>query len=1226
MGHSFVRCGFVSSFALQGNLFRAVGASLLLAFGMALGLPLHAQISNQITRPIDITEARALSGHVPPWVNSHNLVGSVPPDLLLDEMTVVLSRSPEQQLDLENLLTDQQNPASPNYQHWLTPTEFGERFGLSDQDTASVTGWLQSQGLHVNWVSPSRTFIGFRGTAADVGRALGTELRYYAVNGARRISVASDPMLPEALAPVVKAIHGLHTVHAHPLHHAGTGQAAQPEYTNGSGKHYIAPADFATIYDVPANLTGAGVTIGIVGRSRVDIDDITNFKSKTGVTFTFTANNNEVVPPNGTDPGPPLTSKGAYSEDQLEATLDVMRAGSVAPGANLLLVISDDVTNVDGIQVAAQYLVETDPPPAQVMNISFGLCEYDAGASGVTYWDSLFQQAAGEGISVLVSSGDAGASGCDANFASPPPFITAPDSPNYICSSSYATCVGGTEFNDTSNPSLYWNSSSGNNLSSAISYIPEGGWNEPLNASGQTQVASSGGGVSTVIATPIWQKGTGVPAARSGRYTPDVSFSASCHDGYYACFAAAGNDCNPSFEYFCGTSAAAPDMAGVTALLDQKLGKGQGNLNLRLYQLATNVPAVFHDVTVASSGVGNCSVNTPSMCNNSIPGAGGLGGGQAGFMVTAGYDEVTGLGSLDVGNFIVNFAKLTPAITWANPANIVYGTALTSTQLNATTTIGGAWTYSPTAGTVLSAGNGQTLSVFFTPTDTIDYTTAAAQVTINVSKAVPVFSNLTTSQSVAYGTQWVSLGGKLTASTIAVGGGTVTITAGSASTMVTVASDGTFSTVLNIQSLSASTTPYVITYSFPATNNFTAASDSSTTLTIMPFTQTISFTAPVSPVTYGVAPIALDATGGASGNAVSFSVQSGPGSVNGNGNMLTITGAGTVVVAANQAGNANYAPAAQVTRSIVVNQASLTVTANNVAQVYGSPIPMLAYAITGFVNGDTSAVVSGAASLTTTATVNSQVGTYPITFSTESLTAANYTFTYVVSVLEVYNTSQPLALWLSPGNTTMGGAGFTLTVSGANFSPNSVVLWNGAVRATTYVSSTQLTATILAQDVARESTGLVTVANPAPNPGTSPAQPFAVVAATPAATVNGISIALAADGSGNHVLTVMGTDFLLGSVAQWNGAGLTTDYVSPWQVSATITASDYAAQPAAITVNNPAGTSAVFELQTVHSQGDANGGSVVGESAANSAGAGVASQAVGRIPRKRPAHSSAFFQ
>jgi len=228
------------------------------------------------------------------------------------------------------------------------------------------------------------------------------------------------------------------------------------------------------------------------------------------------------------------------------------------------------------------------------MSISFGECEYTAGKSEVDYWDSLFQQAALEGISVFVSSGDAGAAGCDTNFASPAPSPNQhPNSPNYICSSSYATCVGGTEFNDANNPSLYWNSYSGSIVGSAIGYIPEGGWNEPTSGS-QTQVATSGGGVSTVIVpTPSWQTGTGVPAARSGRYTPDISFSASCHDGYYGCFAAAGNGCTPNFEYFCGTSAAAPDMAGVTALLDQKLGTGQGNLNPRLYQMAMNVPQRF---------------------------------------------------------------------------------------------------------------------------------------------------------------------------------------------------------------------------------------------------------------------------------------------------------------------------------------------------------------------------------------------------------------------------------------------------------------------------------------------------------------------------------------------------------------------------------------------------------------------------------------------------------
>jgi subtilase family serine protease len=998
MRHSFVRGGLASVFSFnQWHRLRAFAAVVVVACGMAVALPLHAQTPNRVTRPVDITEVRSLRDHVPAWANSRNLTGSVPPDLMLDQMTMVLSRSSEQELVLEKFMADQQDPASPNYHHWLTPTEFGDRFGLSEQDTASVTAWLQSQGLQVNWISPSRTFLGFKGTASDVGRTFQTKLHYYAVNGMQRISVSSDPMLPAALAPVIKSIHGLYTVHERPMHRAGWAQSPQPEDTPSGGSYYIAPADFATIYDLPSNLTGEGVTIGIVGRSRTDFADFDNFKLRTGSTF---ADPTEIIATafGGADPGAALTSKGAYTEDQLEATLDVTRAGSVAPGANLLLVIATNASG--GIWTDAQYLVHTSPLPAQVMSISFGECEY-LNPSAAISWDGLFQQAAAEGISVFVSSGDAGASGCDINFASPPPANPQPNSPNFICSSSYATCLGGTEFNDTTNPSLYWNSFNGGNLLSALSYIPEGGWNEPLNSNSQPQVASSGGGVSTVIPTPSWQTGPGVPAARSGRYTPDISFSASCHDGYFACFAAAGNTCVGSpyhFEYFCGTSAAAPDMAGVAALLDQQLGAAQGNLNPRLYAMAANAAtaSAFHDVTVATSGVANCSISTPSMCNNSIPGPTGLTGGQAGYPVTTGYDIVTGLGSLDVGNFI-SFAAKTPTITWANPANITYGTALTSTQLNATATVGGAtvggtWAYSPPLGTVLNAGNGQTLSVTFTPTDAADFK-ITKQVTINVSPA------------------------------------------------------------------------------------------------------------------------------------------------------------------------------------------PLTVTANDAVRAPGASNPTLTYMITGFVNGETSAVVSGTASLATTATTSSPVGAYPITFSTENLTTTNYSFTYVGGVLEVYNASQPLALGLSPGSAVAGGAGFTLTVNGANFATNSVVLWNGAKRATTYVSGTQLTAAILAQDIAKESTGLLTVANPAPNPGTLPAQPFAVISATPVATMSDSSIAIAADGSGNHVLTLTGTDFVSGSVVQWNGTSLTTNYVSPWQVSAAITTAEFATQPAAITVNNASGTSAVFELQ-----------------------------------------------
>jgi hypothetical protein len=170
-----------------------------------------------------------------------------------------------------------------------------------------------------------------------------------------------------------------------------------------------------------------------------------------------------------------------------------------------------------------------------------------------------------------------------------------------------------------------------------------------------------------------------------------------------------------------------------------------------------------------------------------------------------------------------------------------------------------------------------------------------------------------------------------------------------------------------------------------------------------------------------------------------------------------------------------------------------------------------------------------------------------------------------------------MLLSLSPSSATAGGAGFALTVNGANFVPGSVVLWNGAARKTTYVSSTQLQATILVSDIAKESTSLVTVANPSPNAATAAAQPFAVVGSEPVAKISGASLAVAANG-GNHVLTLTGADLVSSSVVKWSGAALTTTYVSPWQISALVPAADYASRPATLTVTNPSGTSQPFVL------------------------------------------------
>ena len=444
-------------------------------------------------------------------------------------MTLVLKRSAPQQLAFEQFLSQQQDVNSPNFHRWLTPTQVGEQFGASARDIDTLTQWLQAQGLHVDSVAHSRMRVDFSGSATNVGAAFATRLHTYAVSGEQRIAPVGVPQIPAALSVIVQSVRGLATVHEQSSQGAGTTRGSQrapaqyPAGNAGSGAHYIWPADFAAIYDLnpvyQQNINGSGQTIAIIGRARVYLPDIENFQARSGLPVKDPV---IVVPPGGIDPGPALSSGGSVPPDQGEATLDVTRAGSVAPGASVVLVVSADSDTSDGIAVASQYVVDTDPPLAQIMNISFGSCEADYGASGVAFWDSVFSQAVAEGISVFVISGDAGVAGCDAYNTTPPANQVA--GPNYICVSSYSTCVGGTEFADTANPGAYWAATNGSGYESALGYIPEGAWNEPLNTSGNPQASASGGGMSQYIPTPAWQTGPGVPGAQ-GRYTPDISFS-----------------------------------------------------------------------------------------------------------------------------------------------------------------------------------------------------------------------------------------------------------------------------------------------------------------------------------------------------------------------------------------------------------------------------------------------------------------------------------------------------------------------------------------------------------------------------------------------------------------------------------------------------------------------------------------------------------------------------
>jgi subtilase family serine protease len=622
-----------------------------------------------------------LQQQVPGWVTPANDLGPAAEGVVLQYLKVNLKRPSEREVAFQQLLLDQQDTRSPHYHQWLTPEQIGAQYGPSIADVDAVKAWLSSEGLHVDGVANSRLFIVFSGTVGQVAAAFGTELHEYRGVDGPLLSIAQEPQIPASLTSKVRSVTGLS---AHRTQPAGHGRpSTSPELTYCSGANcnsYVTPADFATIYDVTSVYTGGnkgtGQTIAVVGRAQVWSSDVEEYEQNTGLPVVAPT---MIVPPDGVEPPAPNTNTGDEpNDDQTEATLDVQRTLGTAPGAVTDLVVSLSTETQDGIDIAKDYVIDDHSTlKANILSNSFGECEADVSLSFVEADDALFQQAAAEGISVIGISGDSGAAGCDAYNATPPAMQI--KSTNYLCSSGYVTCMGGTEFNDTADFSKYWTAINGPTLGSALSYIPEGAWNDP-DSSGDFLASATGGGVSSDIATPYWQTGTGVPGTQ-GRYTPDLSFTSAAHDGYYGCYAANGGACTLGyFEYFYGTSAAAPSMAGVVALLNEKEGGAQGALNPRLYLLANlDYANDFHDATVASSGVSDCTLTTPSMCNNSTPSPAALTGGLAGFSLTAGFDLATGWGSLDVANILSSWTSYKPTSTSVS-LSVAPGTTIASGQ------------------------------------------------------------------------------------------------------------------------------------------------------------------------------------------------------------------------------------------------------------------------------------------------------------------------------------------------------------------------------------------------------------------------------------------------------------------------------------------------------------------------------------------------------------------
>jgi subtilase family serine protease len=605
---------------------------------------------DRVTATIDARDSVVVRGSVPPQAQPKYDQGAVEPGFRLGNITLMLRPSAAQQAALEQLLAEQQDPASPNYHNWLTPESYAERFGTSAADLDQIAAWLRSQGFAVQYTARGRDFISFSGTASQVQAALHTEIHRYRVGAETHFANATDLFLPAAIEPIVAGVLGLDDFHP-----KAPRKIALPNYTSADGSHYLLPDDLATIYNLTPlysyGYTGAGQSIVIVGQSDIDPSDIATFRSRWGLPPTTIQ-----MVPTGTYPG--------VTGDEVEADLDLEWSGAVARSAMLIYVYSDDA------DYSAYYAIDNNLAP--VISESFGLCEYMVGLNrlGLYNYEVEAQKGNALGITWLAASGDSGAAGCDYDVTT----ATHGLGVNLPASVPEVTAVGGTEFNEGGSVGD-WSGSNGIYGGSALSYIPETAWNDTaVSVANGGTISASGGGISSVYKKPAWQTGPGVPND-GARDVPDVSLAASNgHDPYIIISEGEANAVG-------GTSAAAPSFAGMIALLNQYLAQneiqtksGVGNINPKLYGMAAGgTSGIFHDVTTGDNIV-PCQVGTTNCAS-----------GRLGYTAGVGYDLVTGLGSVDAYNLItawgaVPVTSTTTALT-ASPAIIPAGgsTVLTAT-------------------------------------------------------------------------------------------------------------------------------------------------------------------------------------------------------------------------------------------------------------------------------------------------------------------------------------------------------------------------------------------------------------------------------------------------------------------------------------------------------------------------------------------------------------------
>jgi subtilase family serine protease len=565
------------------NVFFVVSSLLLIAVSLlAMRMGVRA----------DQNQRSLLSGNTLPLIQQAHLMQATD---ATQQLNLSIGLQLRNSSELDSLLSAIYDPQSPQYHQYLTPDQFNQLFAPTSDQVQQVVSYLQGQGLTVTSVAPNNLLIDATGSAAQAQQSFNIQINNYQLGKQTFYANASPPSVPAPISQLITSIGGLDSsVQYHPLYRR---LARQQQHLSAllAAPSGFGPKDLSGAYDATplqsSGILGDNQTIALFELDGYQLSDVTQYFQTYGLSTP--AISNVLVDNFNGNPG-----QGA-----IEVELDMEVVGAIAPHAKQIVYEGPNTTQ--GLNDTYNQIVHDNK--AQIVSISWGLCEANTGAAELQTLDHIFKQGASQGISFFAASGDSGAYDCgDGNLG-----VDSPAGDPYI------TGVGGTNLQLHSG-----------------AYGSESVWANPSDTQRSPNGAGGGGGVSNTFNQPAWQTGPGVQ--NGNREVPDVSADADPATGYATYCTVANAGC-PSTGWITvgGTSASAPLWAGSTALINQYLqsqGKAVvGFANPALYNLfnAQQQSPAFHDVTT---------------------------GNNLHYAATAGYDMASGIGTPDVNNIAHDLA------------------------------------------------------------------------------------------------------------------------------------------------------------------------------------------------------------------------------------------------------------------------------------------------------------------------------------------------------------------------------------------------------------------------------------------------------------------------------------------------------------------------------------------------------------------------------------------